>query len=213
MLKYTVPFFANTSDNTHCYQAALKSVLSYFLPDKQFTWQELEHMTAKKPNLWTWTAKALITVRQMGFEIIDMDGFDIEAFVKDGGTYLEKEYGKEYADAQVAHSDIPAEQANYAAYQALGIHQKVIPTLADIKKFLDKGYLLICNVNAKALNNKPGYEGHFVVMIGYDNTHLYLHDPGLPPQENRMVTVDQFMKAWEYPNQKTRNLTAFRYLQ
>lgn len=211
MTLYDVPFYANTSDDTHCYQAALRSVLKYFLPDEEYTWEELERMTAKKEGLWTWPTQGLLTLQKKGFDVVDISPFDIQAFVRTGGEYLLQEYGKEVADEQVKHSDIPQEQALYQEFLQSNTYVRKLPTIADIKAFLDKGYLAICNVNSMALNNKPGYVGHFVVVIGYDNDHLYLHDPGLPPQEKRQVSFEQFMKAWAYPNDKAQNLTAVKY--
>ena len=49
-----VPFYTNTSDDTHCYQAGLKMILKYFIPDKDFSWEELDKFTAKVEDLWTW---------------------------------------------------------------------------------------------------------------------------------------------------------------
>jgi hypothetical protein len=210
-MKHAVPFYANTPDDTHCYQAALRSVLKYFLPNNEYHWEELEEMTAKKANLWTWPTQGLITLHKIGFDIIDISDFDIEQFINTGEEYLLQEYGKEVADEQVKHSDIQQERALYKEFIQHIKFQKRIPKIEDLEYFVEKGYLIICNVNSKALNNQQGYVGHFVVIIGYDDNHLYLHDPGLPPLQDRKVTYEHFMKAWEYPNEKARNLTAVKY--
>lgn len=211
MVVYDVPFYANTSDDTHCYQAALRSVLKYFLPGEEYTWEELERMTAKREGLWTWPTQGLLTLQKKGFDVVDISPFDIRAFIQSGGEYLLQEYGKEVADEQVKHSDIPQEQSLYQEFLQSNTYEKRLPAVDDIKAFLDKGYLVICNVNSMALNGKSGYVGHFVVVIGYDGERLYLHDPGLPPHENRKVSYEQFIKAWEYPNEKAKNVVAIRY--
>ena len=210
MTKYTAPFYPNTPDDTHCYQAALRSVLKYFLPKKEYSWKELEQMTAKKEGLWTWQTKGLISLHKLGFEVIDISGFDIKEFIKTGEKYLQQEYGSEVANEQVTHSDIPQERALYKEFLHYVAYQKKLPTLDDIKTLLNKGFLIICNVNSSALNNRSGYVGHFVVVIGYDDEHLYLHDPGLPPLENRKVSNEQFIKSWEYPIEKAKNLTGLK---
>jgi len=211
MVTINVPFYANTPDDTHCYQAALRSVLKYFIPNKEYTWKELDQMTAKKEGMWTWPTQGLMNLHKLGFEVIVIESFDIEAFVKSGREYLLKEYGKKVADEQIKYSDIPQERALYKEFLKYSKYQKRCPTIEDIKRFVKKGYLVICNVNSKTLNDQQGYVGHFVIVIGYDDKHLYLHDPGLPPLENRKVFPEQFMKAWEYPNEKARNLTAVKY--
>lgn len=211
MIKHNVPFYPNTLDDTHCFQAAIRSVLKYFLPDKEYTWVELEIMTAKKEDLWTWPTQGLITLHRLGFEIIDMSGFDVETFIETGEDYLLSEYGKEFANEQIKHSDIDQERLFYRESIPNIKYQKTLPTIEDLKALLEKGYLIICNVNSKALNNQLGYVGHFVVLIGYDKDHLYLHDPGLPPLENRKVLYAEFKKAWAYPNEKAKNLTGLKY--
>ena len=75
---------------------------------------------------------------------------------------------------------------------------------------MDKGYLVICNINRQTLNNKTGYVGHFVVIKGYNDKGFMFHDPGLPLQENRFASFGNFEKAWAYPNKKAQNLMAFK---
>lgn len=77
-----VPFYSNTPDDTHCYQAALKMVLKFFLPNKDYSWQELEKLTAKEEGLWTWPTQGLMSLYKMGFKIIDIEDFDIQEFIK-----------------------------------------------------------------------------------------------------------------------------------
>ena len=205
-----VPFYSNTPDDTHCYQAALKMVLKHFMPDKEFSWNELEKLTAKVKNLWTCPTQGLINLYHMGFDVVDIDDFNIEEFVENGGDYLIRRYGKEVGEAQIKHSDILQEQRIYNEYLKLNLHEQKLPTLKDIKQLIDEEYLVICNINSYQLNNKKGYAGHFVVIYGYDHNNLYLHDSGLPPVEARKVAFEDFLKAWEYPDETARNIQAFK---
>jgi hypothetical protein len=66
------------------------------------------------------------------------------------------------------------------------------------------------HVNARVLNGRDGYAGHFVVVKGYDAGQLIINDPGLPAYENKFLTYANFMKAWAYPNKEALNLIAFR---
>lgn len=209
-MKKNIPFFANI-DNTHCYQAALKIVLNFFLPEKNFTWEELEILTAKVKGLWTWPTHGLINLHRMGFEIIDMDDFSFDKFIKEGGNYLIRRYGKEVGESQIKHSDIEQEKKIYVEYKKLNLHQEVLPVIEDVKRLIDQGYLVVCNVNSGVLNNKSGYSGHFVVIFDYTDTHLILHDPGLPPFPFRRILYTNFLRAWEYPNARSKNILAFKF--
>ena len=66
------------------------------------------------------------------------------------------------------------------------------------------------NVNAAVLNGEQGYVGHFVVVTGFTDRELILHDPGLPPQPERVVDFKTFEAAWAYPNQEAKDIYAFR---
>ena len=125
-----VPFYPNLPDDTHCNQAALRMMLKYFLPDREFSWEELEKMTAKMPGKATWPAQMLINLIDMGFDVVMVESFDAEAFVKDGGDYLKREFGAETAEWQIANSDIPQEQRLYKKLLNSGVnYQKRIPTV------------------------------------------------------------------------------------
>lgn len=213
MVSYKVPFYSNTPDNTHCYQAALRMVLKYFLPDREYSWKELEKFTAKKEGLWTWPTQAHMNLINLGFDVIDMDDFDNKRFVKEGGKYLIEKFGEEVGGKQIARSDIEQERRLMKEYEKYKKHKIQFPEFEDIKHVLDEKYLIICNVNMYTLHGKPGYAGHFVVIYGYDENLLYLHDPGLPPTESMKVSYNEFQKAWDYPDKNARNITAFKYIR
>ena len=109
----TVPFYANTSDNKHCFEASVRMVLKHFLPDRDFTWSQLDHFSAKVPGKVTWPQHLMMRLDQLGFEVISIEGFDGEAFVDEGASYLRRAFGEETAAWQIANSDIAQEQRIY----------------------------------------------------------------------------------------------------
>lgn len=208
-----VPFYANTEDDMHCYQAAIASVLKYFQPDKDYTFSQLDEMSAKKEGLWTWQSQMSINLINAGYEVISVDDFDMQGFVSEGGEYLRRKYGNDVAETQIKNSDIKQEQQLEAELLEIGNHTQRIPTIDDIRSMLQKGYLLICNVNSMALNDAEGYVGHFVVVFGVNGNQILFHDPGLPPTPNRAETIEKFTKAWAYPNEEHKNLFAYKLPQ
>lgn len=205
-----VTFYSNTSDGTHCFQAALRMVLKYFYPSEEYSWGELDKITAKPPGLWTWPMAGVIWLKGKGFKIKVIEPFDYEEFAKRGGSYLIDEYGEKVGSEQIKHSDVDQERKLAKEYVDKVDIQRTIATVDDIKNLLNEDYLVGCNLNAKKLNNQPGYVGHFVIVKGFDERNLILHDPGLPPMENRVVDFDTFEKAWAYPEAKVKNLMAFK---
>lgn len=205
-----IPFYTNTQDNTHCFQAGLRMVLKHFLPDREFSWGELEEMTAKKEGLWTWQLQGILNLKAMGFEVVDIDAFDYRAFIERGGDYLIENYGEEVGQSQIEHSDIAQEQVLAKRYIPLDVHQQRTPDFTDLESYLKDGYLVTCNVNSHALYDEPGYAGHFVVVYGYENGIVHFHDPGLPPHPNSQMTTEQFRKGWENGYEHAKNMVAIK---
>lgn len=176
----------------------------------QFSWKKLEKMTAKKKGLWTWEMQGLINLKKMGFEIINLSDFDHGEFSRRGSKYLIERWGEKIAGISIKHSDISQERRIAKKFVKIFGKKTTIPKISNVKKLLRKGYLIICNVNSKILNNQKGYSGHFVLVFGFDKNNLYLHDPGLPPRKNRKVSMMRFVKAWAYPSYRDKNLQAFK---
>lgn len=208
-----VPFFANSQDNTHCFQAALAMILKAFWPEREFTWEELDEISGKKGDLWTWAFVAGVWMQRQGFEVVNIDPFDNQRFIDEGEGYLNEVFGKEVAKIQITHSDIPSEQRYAAEFiRAVKVDQR-IPTIDDIRRLLDEGYLITCNVNSKALAGKEGYSGHAIVPLALDDHSITFHDPGLPPRPSARADIRLFEKAWGSPNEGAKNILAFRVLK
>jgi len=205
-----IPFYSNTSDNTHCLQACYRMILKYFLPDRDYSWEELDRLTGKKEGKWTWPMKGLMNMKALGFEVKHITYFDYEVFSKIGIEYLKKEWGEDIAKVQDYHSDMQSEMSISKIYQSSGIHMFRQATVQDIKNLLDEKYLLICDVNQKVFLHTAGYNNHFVVVYGMNKEEIQFHDPGLPSFESQKLSVTEFQKAWEYPTHRDATLQALR---
>jgi hypothetical protein len=207
-----VPFYPNLPDDTHCFQAAFRMMFGHFLPDRSFSWHELETMSAKAPGKSTWPAQMLINARQMGFDVVLIEAFDAQAFSKEGATYLRRKFGAETAKWQTANSDIPQEQKLYRQMLKTDIaYERRVPTIDDIRHYLQAGYLVKLTVNSRRLNHKPGYIGHSIVVYAIDNGQVIFHDPGLPGHEARTEAIADLEAAWADPNEQAKELIAIRY--
>ncbi len=205
-----VPFYSNTADDTHCFQAVLKMVLKYFKPDENYSFQDLDKFSDKVKGNWTWSTRAAINLQQMGFSLVEISPFDWHKFIEEDYDYLVEFMGKEVADKQREMSDLAKEVLDAQEYIELIEFEKRIPEIDDIRSLLEKGYLVGCNVNSKALNQQDGYTGHSILIFNLDEENIYLHDPGLPSQKNRRVPISIFRKAWAYPYERNKNLTGFK---
>ncbi len=211
MKKREVPFYENP-DNTHCYQAVLRSVLKYFMPDKEYSWEDLDKLTEKEEGYWTWSNRGILNLKKMGFDIVAISSWDPVRLAKDGEKYMIEKHGEKIARISLEHTkDLNKERKTSQELADADIHKNGLPDFTDLEKLIDKGYLIMCHVNGRKLHDKDGYSGHFVLVFGYDKQNFILHDPGPNGGGNKKVPYDFFLKAWgKYSKEDTRNLTAFK---
>lgn len=210
-LRYDVPFFANTEGGTHCFQACLKMVLKYFEPTREFSWDELDIISAKHPGKWTWSMAGLLWLQDNGYDVTNIENFEYDEFSKAPVPYMTKMWGNEVAESAVIHTVISDEVEIAKQFDARVDTVYRVPSIKDIREQLEEGKLIICNVNSNILYGQTGWTGHFVVIVGYDEKSLIVHDPGRAPgQANRELSYQQFEKAWAYPDENGKNLMAIR---
>ena len=210
MLK--IPFYQNTKDNTHCVQAALKSVLKFHFPKKHYSFTYLDRVTAHKKGLWTWNSALLIFLARMGFQVINIENFNYKKFAQAGEKYLQKTWSKEVFETQKKFSDFQNEQrlARKLTFSK-NIHMKQRPTtLRDLFVLFKKQYTILCGINPYVLDRQKGYAGHIVILITINKNSVTFHDPGLPPQKNRKVSLRLFFRAMGYPTKDSAALTAIK---
>ncbi|MDB5264907.1 MAG: hypothetical protein JWN64_478 [Parcubacteria group bacterium] len=185
-------------------------VLKFFNREKDYSWKELERITAKVEGQWTWPIAAMIWLSESGYEVVDIELFDYEKFSLEGKGYLQEMFGNEIAEAQDKHTSLEQEQKLSKKLLKYVDVRVRIPDLSDLKKFIDDGYLVICNINSARLKDVEGYLPHSVVVWGHEDETLLLHNPGLPPAENQRVSMDEFERAWAFPNESGKNILAVR---
>lgn len=204
-----IPFCPNLTDGTHCYQAALKMVLTA-LTQKEWSYQELDQITGKLQGQWTWPTLSLIWLLDNNFEVQLIEEFEYEEFGKKGKEYLVKKWGEEVAKAQETHSDLRREQKLALEFARRSKVHFRVPTWNDLNQLFKDGYLVICNINANLLFGHSGYSGHFIVPTEISEKEIILHDPGLPPAPFMRVARNIFEKAWGYPTKREKNVLGIR---
>lgn len=210
MEKETVKFVPNTEDDTHCFQAAFQIVVSTFDPEWKPTLEELEEITAYQPGKGTWPLTGILYLIKKGWSVKDIEVFDYRTFIDKPVDYLKEFYGPEASEYQIRGTNIEHETEQAKRLLQTNALEQRLPGISDIDRLLDEGFLIICLVNSSALRNKEGYTGHFVVVFDHDEHTFMMHDPGLPPIENKVIPKEQFLKGWESPSKMQRNIMAFR---
>lgn len=201
-----IPFFSNTPDGTHCFQAALKMALAILMPEREFTYDELDRISQKQPGKWTWPTAAMLWMIDEGLRIKLIEEFDYRDFVGRGGAYLIERFGEEVGRSQIANSDVEKELKIARRFMAVAPLEYRLPSFHDLRGEIANGAVVIVNLNAALLRGLEGYSGHFIVVCDVGDKAVMLHDPGLPPAPNLKVAREKFEKAWAYPTEREKNL-------
>jgi len=160
--------------------------------------------------MWTWPMQGLMNMQKLGFDVKHIVAFDYAKFAKLGSKYLHSTFAPDVVAQQEKHSDIVLAQKEAKEYIAKDIHIKRPATWKDIQDYLERGYLVVCNVNSKVLSNESGYTGHFVLVYAVGNDKIQFHNPGLPPKASSTLSKKEFTKAWAYPTKKDCELQAYK---
>jgi len=208
----TIPFYNNTKDDTHCVQACLKSVLKFYFPQKDYSFNYLDKVTAHKKGKWTWNSAFLLFLANKDFEVINIEDFNYKKFSKYGESFLKKNWTEEMFLVQKKFSDLKNEQKLAGKLvQNKKVILKMKPAmLHDIRLLFKKGYILLSVVNPYVLERRKGYASHLVVIISLGEKTITFHDPGLPPLKNRKTSLKLFLKAMRYPSKESANLIAVK---
>jgi 23S rRNA pseudouridine1911/1915/1917 synthase len=189
-----VPFYGNHEDGMHCMLAVYGSVIEYFV-HRKLTWKELEGLTGYKPGIVAWSVGVLPRMAAMGFDIRMIEPFDYEHYAKEGETYLKKLYTTEELAWYKENSNILIMQEQIPEFLHRVKYENRMPSLSDIDDMLAQDRLVFVTVNSRALDNKPGFVSHAILIIEKDGDDYVVHDPGLPPEPYRHVSAQTLEKA------------------
>lgn len=188
-------FYKNLRDDLHCFQAALKIVLSKYFPKKEFSFSYLDRITGFKKGEFTQDTQGLLWLAGKGFEIVRVSDFDDKRFIKEGEKYL-KWYWKPDIYERNKRTTNFAKMRKLA--RELAPHTTFftkLPSAQDIDELLQHDYTVMAHVNPKLLNSRYSDIIHTVIVLKSDKKSFTIHNPGLPPEPNKRVARKKLAKA------------------
>jgi hypothetical protein len=191
-----IPFYENDGDGNQCLQVASRSVIKHFL-DKDYSLEKLDKLTGRKANLWTYTPQIASVLHDVGLKIKYYSKEALEPFLG-GEDYLREHYGKD-ADKILKFTDVPVVIKFIENLLTYDIFEKRKISISSIEKEVKKGYLPIVLIDNNVIAGKNNfYQGHAVVITGFDNETVYYHDSGPNnPTPNKQIDKKTFVKAMD----------------
>lgn len=210
-IRRSVPFIANHEDRMHCSQAVFRMLFKHFF-NEDLSWEEIDKITKTRPGKAPWTMAAHIALAERGVEVINIEPFDYQKFYDEGVDYLKNNFGEETAKYYLEKSNLLFVKDDIPEFLSIVHHETRRATVEDIVNFLKEDYLVGAEINSRILNKREGFSLHYVLIVGYEDNTLIIHDPGHPPLESRKVFKDEFLKAFAFEG-ANGEVSAFRLKQ
>ena len=207
---HQVSFYANTSDDSHCVQAAFRIMLKYFLPDQEFRYSELDRLTEKAGNQGTWWPPGLTSFTKMGLKVRAIEAFDYQQYYEQGQRYVLNHFGPEIGSWYLRHTNILNIKESIPEFLKTVDFECRAATMADIDELLAEGWLVGLELNSRRLHNLDGFVAHMVVIFSAKNGKYFMHDPGLPPRPNLEISASRLEDIWLGAEPKTAALLAIK---
>ena len=191
----SVPFYENKGDGNQCMQVAMKSVLKHFL-NKDFSLEELDKLTGRKTGLWTWTSQGVKVLCDLELEVKYYSKSDLEPFLE-GEQFVRKHFGKD-AEKILKFTDLPVVLESIKKLLKYNIFEKRKLPFGEVESHIKQGHVPLMLIDHSKLIGKEGlYQGHFVVVTGFDDQNVFYHESGPKnPEANKKVLKSIFIEAW-----------------
>ena len=135
----------------------MQIVLEYYL-DKKFSIEKLDELTSRKDKYYTWSTQFVSVLYELGLEIKDYTFDKIEPYYFHRKNHIIKKWGAD-ADYILSVTDLST-------------------FLPSVKKAMDN-HLIIITVDWNFVYGISGsFDGHFIVLTGYDKNNFYYHESG-----------------------------------
>jgi uncharacterized protein YvpB len=184
-MKLNVPFY-NQTTNLNCGPTALKMVLSYFGKNKDL--KEIEEKCEIKEGKGIYTIQIATAASRFGYETNFYSkhlGVNPENLKMD----FYKKYSEEFDDS--------GKIVINAKNEGVKIHEMTL-NLEEILGFVSEKSVPIILLDWNVVRNQKekGYQGHFVPIVGYDETNVYIHNHGLTnPKKFLKIKKEIFEEA------------------
>jgi hypothetical protein len=123
----------------HCLQAAFKSILKHYLPDRDFSFELLDKMSHTQSGKGTWWPPLLLELTKLGLKAKDIGPFDYKQFYSEEEPYARSFYPEEVAECHLNRTSLPLIKSLLPEFLEKVDIEARPATLLDIKENLASG--------------------------------------------------------------------------
>ncbi|MGX5858285.1 hypothetical protein ACWKW6_31805 [Dyadobacter jiangsuensis] len=168
----------------------------------------------KVKGKYTFEYNLVAEMPKLGFKTEIIWEFDLLRLSTDPENFFLESYGEEVGAVIIENSDLDILKGDarrlHESEDVTFIQRHA--TFEDIKSRISEGYYLLSTINQRVLQADPGYAAHTILIYGFNDRGVIIHNPGPPSNESAEIPWDLFDKSWAYPDEHARNILAFKYV-
>ncbi|QDK82617.1 hypothetical protein EXU85_30010 [Spirosoma sp. KCTC 42546] len=203
----------NSKTAEHCVHACFQMLLRTRPGQEVYSFKTLDQIMHKVPGKYTFEYNLVAEMPNLGFKTEIIWEFDLYKLSIDPEKFFLDLLGEEVGKVTIDKSDLETLKLDAKKLNESGEVniQKRPATFEDIKSKLLDGYYLLCTINQRVLQADPGYVAHTILVFGFNDRGVIIHNPGPPSNAAAEIPWDLFDKSWAYPNANARNILAFKF--
>lgn len=205
----------NSEDGLECLPACLAMSVEA-LGRHRLSLVEAGAIAGYKPGIETWPYRMIAWLSSNGYEVVHIDAIDPVKFATDPLAVLQDEgFDQETIEYFTKITDFGNEsQAINEAVENGARFIKTLPSSSDLVDYLERKWIPILTLDAGVLTDQDlsGYQGHMVVVSGYDKAQgsVLVQDPGPPATWDLVVPIERVMRALRTPTDSSGTITCVR---
>lgn len=186
-----IPFYP--CEKRRCAQAAMKSALKAIMPERDFSFEELDELTKHSTRCMTSLPQVAMGFMKLevNFRYYAKPGWANAVLANDFTGLIRKRF-RELSEVILARTDLDSLKysLNYIAKDPRVIEREEDITLEDIENMVTKNEIPICIVNYDIISgNRSQFGGHSLIITGFENDQVIYHDSGpVNPAPNKRVS-------------------------
>ena len=203
-----LPFYENSGDGNQCATIGMKSVIEHFTK-KIIPLEKLDNLVGRTPGKWTWDQQVAYGLYKSGMDVHFYSDEEIEPYLE-GISFMKKRFGKS-AEKIIKHLNLNAVIKSTKKCLDLGIFEKRKLTTKNLEKHIEEGHVILVPVDWNIVNGKDDiYQGHIIILTGFDDENFYAHNSGpTNPEKNMKINKKLFEKAWACNEVKNNTTITF----
>ena len=139
----------------------------------------------------------MTVLHDLGLNVKYYSNSDVEPFL-DGELFIRKHFGND-AEKILKMTDLPVFVESIRKLKKYHLFEKKKLSFEEIKFHIEQGHVPLMLVDYNKIVGKEGlYQGHFLVVTGFDSSHIFFHESGPENAEaNKKIQQSIFLEAWD----------------